>query len=326
MPIIEAMLEDSGRRVLFAEDSATYQKMVGTCMRKWGFDVISVRDGEEAWQILQDPKAPRLLLLDWMLPGIEGVDLCRRIRQAESDGLYSYIIVLTAKHKERDLLQAMDAGVDDYISKPFREFELRARLLVGKRILDLTEQLIAARESMRQAATIDALTGIMNRRAIMDSLVRELNRGRREKKPVGVILVDLDHFKQVNDTHGHLCGDEVLKQIGQKLRSNLRVYDSVGRYGGEEFLLILPGCDLENATMRARGLCSLIAQPLAVSGIFQSVTASMGVASAAATDVRVESVLDQADCALYAAKKNGRNRVEPFTADSRSMGVSTSLP
>jgi diguanylate cyclase (GGDEF)-like protein len=178
---------------------------------------------------------------------------------------------------------------------------------------------------MRHAATHDGLTGIFNRREVMEALVRELERARRDKKPVGIILADIDHFKDVNDSLGHLFGDEALKEVALRLRSKLRVYDAVGRYGGEEFLLILPGCDLVNTLVRADDLRSHIAcLPITASKLSRTITVSMGVAVASeAGGTDIASLLGQADRGLYAAKDNGRNRVEHIeeecvTAPSRS--------
>jgi diguanylate cyclase (GGDEF)-like protein len=311
------MGERTAMRVLVAEDSTIYQRLIGTCLRDWGFTPTLVKDGKEAWETLRRPDAPRLVLLDWVLPGLDGLELCRRIREASSEGSYSYVIVLTGKSGQKEMLEAMQAGADDYIVKPFDEPALRARLSVGRRILDLQEELVAARESMRHAATHDRLTGIMNRGEVMEALARELERGRRDQKSVGIILTDVDHFKSINDTLGHQFGDEVLKEIAHRFRSKLRVYDSVGRYGGEEFLLILPGCDLVNTIVRADELrVYLSSQPVAVGKNTRSVTASMGVAvTTAPGETDVEALIGQADRGLYAAKKNGRNRVEHMEED-----------
>ncbi|HZQ66916.1 MAG TPA: diguanylate cyclase [Terriglobales bacterium] len=301
-----------GMRVLVAEDSQIYQRIVGRCLQDWGFVATVAKDGNEAWEVLRRPDAPKLLLLDWVLPDIDGIELCNRIRRAGAERSYSYIIVLTGKDGQADMLQAMEAGADDYIVKPFDEPALRARLSVGKRILDLHEELVRARESMRHAATHDWLTGVMNRGAAMQSLEMELERSRRDKKPLGVIMADIDHFKEVNDTCGHLYGDEALKEIAHRFRSKLRVYDTVGRYGGEEFLLILPGADLVNTMVRADELRVLVAdRPIVASKISRKITVSMGVAVANGSGgTNAVSLLGMADRSLYAAKKNGRNRVE----------------
>jgi two-component system, cell cycle response regulator len=300
--------------VLVVDDSAVYRKLIGDHLRSWDFDVTLAENGSDAWAILQQTKSPKLVLMDWVLPDLDGTELCQRIRQAGSSDHYVYVILLTSKDGHQNMLDAMKAGADDFLVKPFDEMELRARLLVGKRILDLQEQLVSARESMRHAATHDSLTGLMNRGEILEMLQRELERGRRERKPVGVILGDVDHFKGVNDTFGHLFGDEVLRDIGRRLRSQLRVYDGVGRYGGEEFLLILPNCDLQNAVLRANALREVIGgTPVVCGGNEKLITMSMGVAvSACVGKNEIETLLNQADAGLYAAKEKGRNRIEHF--------------
>lgn len=302
-------------QALVVDDSAVYRKLIGDHLRSWGFDVTLAESGSEAWEILEQPDAPKLVLLDWVLPDLDGIELCQRIRQAGSCGRYVYAILLTSKEGRQNMLDAMKAGADDYLAKPFDEMELKARLLVGKRILDLQEELVSARESMRHAAIHDSLTGLMNRGEILEMLQRELERGRRERKPLSVILSDVDHFKTVNDTLGHLFGDEALREIGKRLRSQLRVYDGVGRYGGEEFLMILPNCDLTNALARADALREVIAgKPVVRSGQEKPITMSMGVAvSACVGKEEIETLLNQADAGLYAAKEKGRNRIEHFT-------------
>jgi two-component system cell cycle response regulator len=301
-------------QVLVVDDSAVYRKLIGDHLRSWDFEVTLAESGSAAWEILEHPDAPKLVLLDWVLPDLDGIELCQRIRHSGSSGHYVYVILLTSKEGRQNMLDAMKAGADDYLAKPFDEMELKARLLVGKRILELQEELVTARESMRHAATHDSLTGLMNRGEILEMLQRELERGRRDHKPVGVILGDIDHFKNVNDTLGHLFGDEALREIGRRLKLQLRVYDGVGRYGGEEFLMILPNCDLPNAVLRANELREIIGKtPVVCSGEEKSITMSMGVAvSACVGKSEIELLLNQADAGLYAAKEKGRNRIEHF--------------
>lgn len=313
-------------QALVVDDSAIYRKLIGDHLRSWGFGVTLAETGAEGWSILRQPDTPRLVLLDWVLPDIDGIELCQRIRQAgESSGSYTYVILLTSKEGRQNMLEAMEAGSDDYLVKPFDEMELKAHLLVGKRILDLQEELVAARESMRHAATHDSLTGLMNRGEIIAMLKRELERARRERQSVGVILGDIDHFKNVNDTLGHLFGDEALREISRRLRAQLRVYDGVGRYGGEEFLMILPNCDLPNAILRADGLREFIArEPVSWSGVERAVTMSMGVAvSDCDGENKLESLLNQADAGLYQAKEKGRNRVEHFAPEPAKRKLAT---
>ncbi|MGA3104223.1 MAG: diguanylate cyclase [Terriglobales bacterium] len=315
--LFSAALVDSPQvtQALVVDDSAVYRKLIGDHLRSWGFGVTLAECGTTAWQILEQTHAPKLVLLDWVLPDLDGIELCRRIRKAGASGPYVYVIVLTSNEGRQKMLEAMHAGADDYLVKPFDELELKARLLVGQRILNLQEELVAARESMRHAATHDSLTGLMNRGEILLMLERELERARREQKPLSVLLGDVDHFKSVNDTLGHLFGDEALREIGRRLRAQLRVYDGVGRYGGEEFLMVLPNCDLPGALLRANELREILAHsPVVSAGKERMVTMSMGVAvSACLGKEEVEGLLNQADAGLYAAKENGRNRIEHFT-------------
>jgi two-component system, cell cycle response regulator len=299
-------------KILVVEDSPVYRSLLTSHLREWGFDFIIAKDGSEAWKLIQRPDCPKLILLDWVLPGIDGVELCRRIRVAGAGNSYSYVILLTGKDGKGDLVEAMQAGADDYLVKPFDQMELRARLLAGKRIVTLHEELVSARESMRYAATHDSLTGLMNRGEALDFLNREYERAGRGGKSLAVILADVDHFKAVNDTLGHPVGDMVLKEVARRLRSKLRVYDGVGRYGGEEFLLILAECDLMTVLIKADDIRkSVAATPIVTAGTSKNITVSMGVA--VSTDHMfgdIGTMLNQADRGLYAAKQNGRNRVE----------------
>ncbi len=299
-------------RILLAEDSAVYRHLISGHLKEWGFDLVIAKDGAEAWNLLQQPEAPSLVLLDWVLPEIDGIDLCRRIRRAAVPGGYTYMVLLTGKDGKGDLLEGMQAGADDYLVKPFEPLELQARLLAGKRILNLQRELVDARESLRMAATYDFLTRLLNRGEIVSLLDRELVRGKRESRPVGIIMADIDHFKSINDSFGHLAGDAVLTEVAKRLKSDLRVYDGAGRYGGEEFLLVLPGCDLTTTVRRADKIRQLISADVIMIGKESTkVTISMG-ATVAEFDRKasVEALLREADTALYCAKQNGRDRVE----------------
>lgn len=299
-------------RILVAEDSKVYRHLISTCLKEWNFDFRMADDGSAAWECLESEWAPTLALLDWVLPGVTGVELCQRIRTRTNHEQYVYTIVLTARNQRRDLLEALDAGADDYLSKPFDPPELKARLLAGKRIIMLQRELIAARESLRFAATHDAMTGLLNRGEILSFLRQQIARGRREGDPVGIVLADLDHFKKVNDTYGHSAGDAVLQETARRLRNGIRIYDGVGRYGGEEFLLVMPGCDLTATVRRADAMRNILgAEPISTPQGSLTVTMSMGAMVADPTaDLSVECLLEKADEALYRAKHNGRNRVE----------------
>jgi two-component system, cell cycle response regulator len=296
-------------KIMLVEDSTIDRQQIGSFLKKWNLDFVAVDNGSKAWNILQRPDAPSLVLLDWVIPGLDGIELCQKIRTLGANGTYIYAVMLTAKDKKQDLLTAMAAGADDYLAKPVDPSELKARILVAKRILDL-------QQSLRFAATHDFLTKLLNRAEILASLKRELSRSERDDKPVAVLMADLDHFKKVNDSLGHAAGDAVLREVAERLKSDLRTYDLVGRYGGEEFLIILPNCMLTVASRRANEIRGLICKDAIVT-TFATVpmTVSIGVtATDPAQNVTIEDLLQQADEALYKAKQNGRNCVELSSA------------
>jgi diguanylate cyclase (GGDEF)-like protein len=266
-----------------------------------GYETHVVADGAEALRVLEQEESPKLVILDWMMPNIDGVEVCRSIKKRVA-GPYVYIILLTAKGHQEEINEGLEAGADDYITKPFDLQELKARLRVGKRILELHEQLVSQ-------ARRDSLTGLLNRPAILEVLQKESIRSVREKTPIAAIMTDIDHFKHINDTYGHLAGDAVLREAARRLSATLRGYDSVGRYGGEEFLIVAPSCDaVGGADVAERLRESISGAPIDASGHAIVVTMSFGVA--ATCDIKqVNQLLRMADEALYAAKKAGRNRV-----------------
>ncbi|HKF52100.1 MAG TPA: diguanylate cyclase [Candidatus Acidoferrales bacterium] len=298
-------------KVLIAEDDAVSRRILEEFLRKWGHQVVSVANGAAAWALLEAEDSPRMAILDWMMPELEGVEICRRVR-ARSDRAYTFLILLTAHGQKHSLLSGLKAGADDYLSKPFNAEELGARLQVGERILRVQDELIAARDALHFQATHDLLTGVSSRGAAMDFLTRELARGLREQRTIGVVLADIDHFKRVNDTYGHLAGDMVLQEAAQRMLKCTRSYDCVGRYGGEEFLIVFPSC-LEVCTVRQaeriRKAIESGSVQLASGQI--SMTASFGVATSDISRLQDPiELLRSADIALYRAKDLGRNRVE----------------
>ncbi len=298
-------------KILAAEDNPVFQSMLRSMLTKWDYDAIMARDGAEAWEVLQAQDAPRLAILDWMMPGIDGVEICRRVRAARREP-YIYILLLTARTESGDLVEGMEAGADDYLTKPFNAHELRVRLRAGRRILDLQEELLRAREALREQATHDSLTGLLNRACILDTLNSELARAARESQPLAVLLVDLDRFKQINDTHGHLAGDAVLRDAARRMKGAVRRYDAVGRYGGEEFLIVLPGCSLSDASAQAERIRQAVgAEPFRTAGGALPATCSIGVACRhAPSPSDAGNLVRESDLALYRAKDAGRNRVE----------------
>jgi diguanylate cyclase (GGDEF)-like protein len=298
-------------KILIAEDDPISRRLLEAKLVRWEYEVIVTCDGDQAWEALQAQDAPRLAILDWMMPGMDGVEICRRIRKQAGEP-YTYLILLTALHRDEDLITGMEAGADDYLTKPFKTHELRVRLRAGRRIIELQNELIGAREALREQATHDHLTGLLNREEILRILKHELSRAEREGSKVSAIMVDLDHFKRVNDNYGHLAGDAVLRQTARRMLSLLRSYDYIGRYGGEEFTIVLPGCDGESASAFAERLRLLIGnQPMDIPEGMISVTISLGMSTSNPnTRNDVDSLIQAADQALYRAKGNGRNRVE----------------
>lgn len=295
--------------VLVADDDPLFCRLLESWLRKWNYRVTTPEDGLKAWNVLQhNDDAPQLLVLDWLMPAINGLELCQRIR-SRKQLRYPYIVLLTAKDDKQDLVTALESGADDYLTKPFDMREVQARLRVGKRILTLQEELIKAREELRFEAMHDRLTELWNHGAILDFLHRELERTRRTREPLGILMLDIDHFKAVNDTHGHLVGDEVLKQVAGRLFRSARVYDWVGRYGGEEFLSIVSACSTENLRKHAERIRAGIAEePISTSAGEVKVTVSIGATVALFDpDCDQQTLLQYADSALYRAKKRGRN-------------------
>jgi diguanylate cyclase (GGDEF)-like protein len=304
-------------KILIADDSVVSRHLLEATLKKWGYEVVVACDGLEALELMQRENAPNLAILDWMMPGMTGLEVCDRIRQRACEP-YTYILLLTSKSQKEDLIEGMDAGADDYITKPFDQHELQVRLRAGRRLVDLQAELLSAREALREQATKDSLTHLWNRSSIFDLLCRELSRAERECKPVGVVMVDLDHFKSVNDNHGHFARDAVLCESARRMRSTIRQYDAIGRYGGEEFLVVLPGCDEQSSFNLAERMRKQLSQSqMSLMELATNVTASFGATVAVPGQVwTAESLIRKADEALYLAKRLGRNRVEVLPIES----------
>jgi two-component system cell cycle response regulator len=304
-------MKGKSMRILIAEDDPSFRRLLEDKLVMWGYDVVVADNGIAALQILQSEDPPRLAMLDWIMPGMEGVEVCRKVREERKDP-YTYIILLTSQQRDEDLVTGMEAGADDYITKPFKHNELRLRLRAGRRIIELQNELIAARDTFRTKASHDSLTGLWNHEEIIHILTQELYRAEREEKCVGLIMADIDFFKKINDSYGHLAGDVVLRSIAEKMHSMMRSYDYIGRYGGEEFLVILPDCSSEYAAAFAERIrLNISSDSIDTSEGMIPVTISLGVAANSTKRKRdADSFIKAADKALYRAKENGRNRVE----------------
>jgi len=298
-------------RILVADDDPVSCRLMQRMLERSGYEVVIATDGRAASEILSSNDGPKLALVDWMMPELDGPGVCREVRR-RPDGSYVYIVLLTAKESQEDIVEGLGAGADDYLTKPCNPAELNARLLTGRRILELEQKLVEAREGMRFRATHDGLTGLLNRSAILSALRQSLDRAANEGEAFSILLCDIDHFKRINDVHGHLVGDAVLEHFAVRMQSAVRSDDTIGRYGGEEFLVVLNGCKARDLAMRAEQVrrC-LIDEPFPVREGMLNVSASIGGATVdgQSSMVTAEMILEQADAAMYEAKSQGRNCV-----------------
>ena len=305
-------------RILIADDDNIFRFALEKLLVKWGYEVSAARDGNEAWEILANERAPSLALLDWMMPGMSGAELCREIRKQNREP-YTYVILVTGKADKQDTINGLAAGADDYLVKPFDSGELKARLATGERIIGLQRDLLKARKELEFQAAHDSLTGLWNRRAITDHFNGELVRAQRRKTPLAVMMADLDHFKKINDRHGHLAGDAVLREVARRMHASLRPYDGIGRFGGEEFLVVASEADRNAAAQLADRLVAAInSSPVIAREGAIPVTMSIGVSVCEDSEaIEPDDLLRAADEALYAAKTGGRNRAEVVLTTQR---------
>jgi diguanylate cyclase (GGDEF)-like protein len=308
-------------RILIAEDDLTARNILAGVLKKWGYDVQAVKDGQAVWDILQQPDAQRLVILDWMMPGLDGLEVIRRLR-ALSTEQPPYVILLTSKDEKEDIIVGLETGANDYVKKPFDQGELFARVRVGQRSVELQTKLYETQQTLAHLAMHDPLTGILNRRAILEQLTKELSRAQRRSQSsqgtglstpgalhCAVGFFDIDHFKQINDAYGHLAGDEVLKGVAGILISHLRAYDSLGRMGGDEFLVVAPEIDEEQSKHLFERLSTAISGCKILTAASEvSVTVSIGVAMAEPAN-ELDIILESADAAMYQAKRAGANCV-----------------
>jgi len=291
-------------RILIADDKSVNRHMLKNMIHEMGMESIEAQDGEEAWEILQRDDAPQIILLDWVMPKLSGLEVCRRIcldrLQASK---YSYVILVTSKDKDEEITAGFLAGADDYITRPFNGNELRMRLRVGVRIVQMQDDLL-------RLLHWDTLTNALNRRAVLERLATEIKRSTRVNSPLSIAMLDIDHFKEINDTHGHLIGDRVLTEVVTRILNSLRSYDLIGRYGGDEFILIFPNTTGQDAhTLCDRIHDSFSQNPLVADQLKLFITVSVGVVSSGTTPYLSDDLIRFADDALYKAKRSGRNQV-----------------
>ena len=310
-------------KILLADDDHVSRLLMKRMLQSSGYDVVTAENGREALQQLLENDSPRLALLDWMMPELDGLDVCREIRALRNKS-YIYIVLLTARESPDDIVAGLKAGADDYLTKPCHLAELKARLHAGRRILMLEDKLVESREAMRYKATHDALTSIWNRGTVLTQIQAELKLSQESKSFTSLLLCDVDHFKQVNDTYGHLVGDEVLREISSRLSSCVRTGDLVGRYGGEEFLILLKDCGQTRLPRPGQGPLvhdtflhraeqireAVRSNPFSTQAGQLSMSVSIGAITIdpVAAAMPVETLLARADEALYRAKAAGRDR------------------
>ncbi|MBT3338364.1 MAG: diguanylate cyclase [Anaerolineae bacterium] len=300
-------------KILIVDDEQIERRIVEKTLARLGHELVVADNGAIAWNFIQEQQI-RFVITDWNMPGIDGIQLIQKIRSSELDG-YVYVILVTSNDKNEDIVQGLYSGADDYLTKPFNPAELEARVAVGERVLTLEDHLVRAKNQLEKLAMVDSLTGIMNRRAIYKFARGELERARRLADPISVVFLDIDKFKDVNDEHGHLTGDEALKLITQVIKERSRTYDGIGRWAGDEFLVVLPGTSSQDAEKAALRIVEGIAATkltLPTGGVLP-IHASAGVAtitkiSGAAT--LLDDIIQLADEALYRAKEAGGNQAQ----------------
>jgi diguanylate cyclase (GGDEF)-like protein len=294
--------------VLVAEGDDITRMRLEHMLTRWGHRVTSVSRGDVALEMLSPSGPPHLAIVDWSTPGLDGVELCRALRTRKSH-TYTYVILITAKDEPNAMAIGFEAGADDFLTKPVAPEELRARLRAGHRIVELQGRLVAAREEQRRHADRDGLTGVSSRRRVIEALDSSLSENAAGGTELALAMLDLDDFKPINDRHGHLAGDHVLRTVCERMQRTLRRTDVFGRYGGDEFLVVLPETSQREAQEIARRMCETLAsQPIECEDLALRITASVGVATAEGAQSSREDLIKRADRALFRAKHAGGNR------------------
>jgi diguanylate cyclase (GGDEF)-like protein len=306
-------------RILIADDDATSRLLLESMAAKLGHECLIANDGSSAWDLLSS-QGVDVLLTDWQMPGVDGPQLCRRVRE-ELNGRYVYIVLITGLGNPEHVLEGMSAGADDYLVKPVDPFAVQTRLVAAERVTALHHQVLDFRAQLEQAnlelhaqSMTDTLTGLGNRRRMEEELASTHGRARRIRRSYGIALFDIDHFKLYNDHYGHLAGDDALRRVARCLDDTVRAGESIYRYGGEEFLLLLPDCGLADAGSAAERIRqSVIAAAIpheARPTKPATVTLSGGLTCwTPGSDLSLAELLHQADQALFQAKAAGRNRI-----------------
>jgi diguanylate cyclase (GGDEF)-like protein len=299
-------------KVLLIDDDPVTKEIIFSYLETLGNDLCYAKSAEEGLDLLSEEKYD-IVICDFILPGMNGMELCKEIRRREEGSLdYTYFIMITHKLSKEVFNNSLSCGADDFIFKPFDENEFISRFRAGVRIIELIKRLKSAKQEIEEISRTDYLTGIYNRRALMEILSAELFRSIREKTELCAAILDLDNFKNVNDVYGHFVGDEVLKGFVEIAKSCIRRYDVIGRFGGEEFIIILPKTTKETGYMVMERIRSTLEDKgIKTSSGTINITVSIGVACTCDSK-NVDQLIHDADISLYKAKTSGRNRVEVF--------------
>jgi len=291
-------------KVLLVDDDPAMLRLLAKWLEAEGYVVVRASDGRQAMEIIEAER-PRLMITDWDMPNVNGLELCRWVR-GQNFGHYMYTVLLTIRTDPSDMLECFEAGADDFLKKPIDRNELLARLRAGSRVMELEQR-------FSRLANIDSVTGLATRRVLLEDFNREWNRATRYRTPLSCVMIDIDFFKRINDTHGHQAGDEVLRQLGQLLAEGVRTSDFIGRFGGEEFFVVLPETTEQQAMQWAERMRERIARlAVATNDSTLHITASFGVAQRLADTASSDALADMADQALVVAKRSGRDRVVPY--------------
>ena len=298
-------------RIVLVDDDPSIIRLLVKILGSEGMDVVSCATGAEGREVL-DGQDWDLCLLDRGLPDFDGIELCRHIK-AEVRFDTRQVIMLSGYSSLDSRVEALNLGADDYITKPFHPTELLARVNASRRVVEMQQQLVEMARQLEELSARDDLTGIFNRRHFGTTLENAFNHSTRYRRPLSVAIIDVDLFKNINDSFGHQVGDVVLAEVAKRFSGSVRASDYLARYGGEEFVVLLPETELEDAVSFGEKLCAAVASaPVAVAeGQALPVTVSVGAASLEHTHFKSPSeMIAAADQALYRAKRNGRNRVE----------------
>jgi diguanylate cyclase (GGDEF)-like protein len=303
------------KNILIIEDDKDSRELLKIYLTKWGYNVFSSFTGNNVTETIQKENI-QFALIDWVLNESSGIEICKLIRKEFTDR-YIYIIIITGKKTKDDVIEALSEGADDYLMKPFNFEELKVRLKSGERVIRHHNLLKNSYEVLYKESRLDPLTRIFNRKTILEKLYNEFERAVRAGDELSVIMCDIDLFKKINDTYGHLTGDAVLKEIGKILNMSLRKYDSAGRYGGEEFLLILPHTNISTAESVAVRIKETLNQsPLKIDNFSVKVTMSFGISCSCGIK-EMSKLIENADRALYSAKNSGRNNIVSFHSEQK---------